>query len=143
MSEFAPITAKDAKERKGREDIEDIGRAILGCAVTVHKALGPGLLESAYETCLAHELGKARLSCQRQVAIPIVYDGLKIDAGYRLDLLVDQRIVVEIKSVERLGDVHQAQLLSYPRLGNYRLGYLLNFNVAKLKDGIWRLVNQL
>jgi GxxExxY protein len=120
-----------------------IGEAVLGCALAIHKALGPGLLESAYESCLAHEFDKAKLGYKRQLLLPLVYDGLKIDAGYRLDLLVEGCVVVEVKAVEKLVDVHRAQLLSYLKLGGYRLGYLLNFNVPRMKDGICRLVNGL
>ncbi|MBV8166978.1 MAG: GxxExxY protein, partial [Alphaproteobacteria bacterium] len=104
---------------------------------------GPGLLESAYEVCLAREIEKSGLRCTRQVLLPIVYDGETLDAGYRLDLLVEALVVVEVKAVEQLNEVHQAQLLSYLRLGKYRLGYLLNFNVRMMRDGIWRLVNGL
>ena len=107
----------------------------------VHKALGPGLLESAYETCLAHEIGKAGLEYERQLALPVVYDGQRIDPGYRIDLLVANRVVIEVKSVDKIVDVHRAQLLSYLKLGGFRVGYLLNFNVALMKSGIVRLVN--
>ena len=120
---------------------DEIGRAVLGCALTVHRALGPGLLESVYETCLAHELTKSGLAFDRQLPLPVTYDGLVIDAGYRLDLLVLKRVVLEVKSVDKLVDVHRAQLLSYLKLGGFRLGYLLNFNVALLKQGIARIVN--
>jgi GxxExxY protein len=120
-----------------------IGEMILGCALKVHKALGPGLLESAYEVCLAHELGKAGVAFKRQVSQPVIYDGIALDAGYRLDLLVEDRVVVEIKSVGSIAEVHRAQLISYLRLGGYRLGYLLNFNVPLLKTGIVRMVNGL
>ena len=120
-----------------------IGDVVLGCAITVHKVLGPGLLEGAYEACLAHEIDKAGLSYQRQIALPVRYDDQKIDLGYRLDLLVEGRVVVEVKAVEKLADIHRAQLLSYLRLGGYRLGYVLNFNVLRMKDGIGRLVNNL
>jgi GxxExxY protein len=120
-----------------------IGEAVLGCALRVHKTLGPGLLESAYEACLAHELDKARLSHKRQIVLPVVYDGKKIDAGYRLDLLIEDRVVVEVKAVEKLAEIHRAQLLSYLKLGGYRLGYLLNFKVPRMKEGICRLVNRL
>lgn len=119
----------------------DLGQRILGCALTVHRTLGPGLLESVYETCLAHELGKAGLDYERQLALPVVYDGFVIDAGYRIDLLVGDRVVVEVKAIERIADVHRAQLLSYLKLGGFRLGYLLNFNVALMKTGIVRLLN--
>jgi GxxExxY protein len=138
------FTAEYAEERGGlRVDENTVGEIILGCAIRVHTTLGPGLLESAYEACLAHELSKARLNNQRQVVLPVIYDGLRIDAGYRLDLLVDARVVVEVKAVERLAEIHRAQLLSYLKLGGFRLGYLLNFNVPRMKEGISRLVNGL
>jgi GxxExxY protein len=121
----------------------DIGERLLGCALKVHRALGPGLLESAYEACLSYELSKAGIEHHRQLALPIVYDGTRIDLGYRLDLLVEAKVVVEVKAVAALTDVHRAQLLSYLKLGGYRLGYLLNFNVKMLKDGICRLANGL
>jgi len=122
-------------------DDNQVGELVLGCALKVHKALGPGLLESAYESCLAHELGKAGVEYERQLTLPVVYDGVTIDAGYRIDLLVAQRVVVEIKAIEAVADVHRAQVLSYLRLGGYRLGYLLNFNVALMKSGIVRMLN--
>ncbi len=124
-------------------DENAIGESILGCALKVHKALGPGLLESAYESCLAHEFEKSQLPYKRQLTLPVVYDGKVIDAGYRIDLLVDDRVVIEVKAVDKLVDIHQAQLLSYLKLGRFRLGYILNFNVRKLTDGIHRLVNGL
>jgi GxxExxY protein len=120
-----------------------IGERVLGCALTVHKALGPGLLESVYEACLAHELGKAGLNYERQLALPVSYDGVILEAGYRIDLLVERRVVVEVKAIEATTKVHRAQLLSYLRLGNFHLGYLLNFNVSLLKEGIDRVVNGL
>ena len=119
----------------------EVGELVLGYALKVHKALGPGLLESAYETCLAHEIGKAGLEYERQLALPVVYDGQRIDPGYRIDLLVANRVVIEVKSVDKIVDVHRAQLLSYLKLGGFRVGYLLNFNVALMKSGIVRLVN--
>lgn len=121
----------------------EIGERLLGCALNVHRALGPGLLESAYEACLSYELGKIGIEHQRQLVLPIVYDGTRIDPGYRLDLLVQEKVVIEVKAVAALTDVHRAQLLSYLKLGDYRLGYLLNFNVKMLKDGICRLANGL
>jgi GxxExxY protein len=121
----------------------EIGQRFLGCALTVHRALGPGVLESAYETCLAHELNKAGLDFDRQLVLPVTYDGLIIDAGYRLDLLVGRRVVIEVKAVEKLVNVHRAQLLSYLNLGGFRLGYLLNFNVGLMKNGIVRIANGL
>jgi len=121
----------------------EVGQRLLGCALTVHKQIGPGLLESAYEACLAHELRKAGLEFERQVTMPLIYDGETIETGYRLDLLIAKMVVVEIKSVEALVDVHRAQLLSYLRLGGFRLGYLLNFNVSLMKNGIVRMANDL
>ena len=122
-------------------DDNELGEKIIGCALVVHRALGPGLLESVYEICLAHELGKAELDFSRQLALPVIYDGLAIESGYRVDLLVAGRVVVEVKSIEKIADVHRAQLLSYLKLGGFRLGYLLNFNVALMKSGIVRLLN--
>jgi GxxExxY protein len=109
----------------------------------VHKALGPGLLESAYENCLAHELGKYGLAFRQQLTLPVTYDGALIEVGYRLDLLVEESIVVEVKSLERILPVHRAQVLSYLRLGGYPLGYLINFNSILLKEGISRVINRL
>jgi len=98
-------------------------------------------LENAYEACLCHELSKSGVAHQRQLALPIHYDGMRVDLGYRLDILVEDKVVVEIKAIAALTDLHRAQLLSYLKLGNYRVGYLLNFNVELLKEGISRLVN--
>jgi GxxExxY protein len=109
----------------------------------VHTALGPGLLESAYEACLLHELGKRGLKVLSQVALPVVYDGVKIDVGYRIDLLIEDVVVVELKAVEKLLPIHEAQLLSYLKLGGNKLGLLINFNVLHMKDGIKRMVNNL
>ncbi len=109
----------------------------------MHRALGPGLLESAFEACLCHELVKAGLAFEQQLILPIRYDGVLISPGYRIDILVERLVVVEIKTVEALTDVHRAQLLSYLTLGGYRLGYLLNFNTKMLKNGICRLVKDL
>jgi GxxExxY protein len=121
----------------------EIGEKLLGCALRVHRALGPELLESAYETCVAYELDKSGLGYKRQVLLPIIYDEIRIDEGYRLDLLIEERVVVEIKAVARLTEIHQAQLISYLKLGRFRLGYLLNFNVPRIKDGIRRVVRPL
>ena len=117
------------------------GNIILGCAMKVHSALGPGLVESAYEACLVHELAKAGLAVRRQVALPIVYDDVKLDAGFRIDLLVEDTIILELKAVEKLLPIHKAQLLSYLKLSNRSLGYLLNFNVVHMRNGIQRVVN--
>ena len=121
----------------------EIGEAIIASAMKVHTALGPGLLESAYETCLLYELEKRGLPVHRQVLIPLQYEDLTINNGYRIDLLVGDRVVVELKAIEAILPVHRAQLLSYLRLGGFKLGYLLNFNVARMRDGIVRLVNGL
>ncbi len=115
----------------------------MGCALKVHKALGPGLLESAYEVCLAHEIGKAGLEVKRQFILPLVYDGVTIETGYRLDLLALDRVVIEVKAVEAINNVHRAQLLSYLKFGRWRLGYLSNFHVRHLRDGICRMANGL
>ena len=121
----------------------EIGDAIIASAMKAHSILGPGLLESAYETCLAYELEKRHLSVRRQASIPIRYQDLTIDNGYRVDIIVADRVVVELKAIEAILPVHRAQLLSYLRLGGFRLGYLLNFHVAHLRDGITRMVNGL
>ena len=121
----------------------EIGTVIIASAMKVHSAVGAGLLESAYETCLRYELEKQGLAVQRQVLIPLRYEDLRIDNGYRVDLLVENRVVVELKALETILPVHCAQLLSYLRLGEFKLGYLLNFNVARMRDGIVRLVNGL
>lgn len=122
-------------------DDEKVGKLVLDCAFKVHSALGPGLLESAYEACLAHELKHYGLDVKQQVTLPVIYEGIRLDAGYRLDLLVDNRVVVELKAVNKLTDLHKAQIISYLKLGDFVLGYLLNFNVNSLKDGIKRVVN--
>lgn len=122
-------------------DEEDIGKLVLNCAFKVHTALGPGLLESAYEACLFYELEKNAVKVSRQQVLPVQYGDIKLDAGYRLDLLVNDKVVVELKSVEKFNDIHLAQILSYLKLGNFKLGYLLNFNVKRMRDGIKRVVN--
>lgn len=112
---------------------------IIGAAIEVHRALGPGLLESVYQECLALELGLRGLHFQSQLELPLNYKGLSLDAAYRLDLVVEQTVVIELKAVERLLPLHEAQLLTYLKLGGYSLGLLLNFNVPVLKDGIKRM----
>lgn len=124
-------------------DENQISNIIIGCAIEVHKVLGPGLLESAYEECLAYELRLKGLQVSKQVPMPVVYKEVKLNHGYRMDLLVANRVVVEVKSVEFISDVHVAQLLTYLKLGDYKLGLILNFNTPVLKDGIRRLVNKL
>jgi len=117
-----------------------VSREIINAAMKVHSALGPGLLESAYEACLAYELGKAGLKVDAQLALPVVYDGIRLDIGYRIDLLVQDLVVIELKTVETVTPVHQAQLLSYLKLSGKSLGLMINFNVVHLKDGIKRYV---
>jgi GxxExxY protein len=121
-------------------ELNKITETIIGCAILVHKELGPGLLESTYATCLNYELTEAGLYTQQQVPLPLVYKNIYMDVGYRLDLLVEKKVVVEIKSVEMIADVHTAQLLTYLKLANAQLGLLINFNVAKLTNGIKRLI---
>jgi GxxExxY protein len=114
---------------------------IIGCAIKVHKALGSGLLESAYQECLSFELRKVGLYVEKEKPLPLVYEDVKLDCGYRIDLLIERQIVIEIKSVDALADIHLAQVLTYLKLSNNRLGLLINFNVVLLKDGIKRVVN--
>ncbi|MBN2396291.1 MAG: GxxExxY protein [Candidatus Atribacteria bacterium] len=116
---------------------------IRGAAFKVHTVLGPGLLESSYEVALAHELKKEGLVVQTQVGLPMIYDTIKMDIGYRIDLLINDLVIVEIKSVETLLDVHHKQLLTYLKLADKKLGLLMNFNVSSMKDGIVRIVNKL
>lgn len=122
---------------------DEIGKIVVNSAFQVHKALGPGLLESTYESCLRHELNLNNLKVEFQKGLPVIYKGLKMDIGYRLDLLVEDKVIVEIKSVERLNEIHMAQLLSYLKLSNLKLGFLINFNVKLIKDGIKRVANNL
>jgi len=124
-------------------EINRLTEVVIGCAIEVHRALGPGLLESVYEECLCHELALAGLRFKRQVPIPVVYKGVKLDCGYRIDHLIEDVLVVEIKSVDLLGGIHDAQLLTYLRLTGCQIGLLLNFNVAILKNGLRRLVHHL
>lgn len=124
-------------------NLEDVGRQVVDAALTVHCELGPGLLESAYEHCLAFELMRRGLGVTKQAALPLVYHGTRVDAGYRIDLLVEGMVIVELKSVERLEPIHEAQLLSYLRLSGLHLGYLINFNTRLLRDGLRRRVYRL
>ncbi len=127
---FAPIPA----------DVERIGKIVLDAAFRVHTALGPGLLESVYETCLAYEIRESGLVVETQVAVPVTYKNLRMEGGLRLDLLVEKCVIVEIKAVETMNPVYEAQLLTYLRLTGVRLGYLINFSVPHLKNGIKRMV---
>ena len=121
----------------------EIATKIIGAAIKVHNELGPGLLESVYKECLYYELRKQELLIQKEKPMPLIYEDVKLDCGYRIDLLVENKIVIEIKSVDTLNDVHLAQVLTYMKLGNFKLGLLINFNVALLKQGIKRVVNGL
>jgi GxxExxY protein len=124
-------------------DIEEVAHQIVDSAIKVHRALGPGLLESAYQRCLAHELRRRGLRVECEVMLPLVYEGLHIDAGYRIDMLVENAVIIENKAVDRLLPIHQAQLLTYLKLRDCRLGFLLNWNVILMKQGIKRMVNNL
>ena len=124
-------------------EIEKVAKEIVDAAIKVHRALGPGLLESAYQHCLVYELRKRGLKVESEIVLPIVYDGQQIDAGYRMDLLVEGCVIVENKAVEKLLPLHEAQLLTYLKLANRKLGFLLNWNVALMKYGIKRMVNNL
>jgi len=121
-------------------DVNNITENIIGASIEVHKALGPGLLESVYEECLCHELRLNHLNFCRQKKLPLVYKGIQLDCGYRIDLLVEQQVVVELKTIDRLSPIHDAQLLTYMKLTNSRVGLLVNFNVSVLKNGIRRKV---
>ena len=120
---------------------QQISKAVITAAMKVHTALGPGLLESAYEICLMHELRHMGLSVQAQVSLPVVYSGVKLDAGYRIDLLVEELVVVELKTVDAILPVHKAQVISYLKLSGKNLGLLINFNVTHLREGIKRFVH--
>jgi len=121
----------------------EISEKIIGCAIEVHKLLGPGLLESAYLECLFYELQKAGLNVEKQKPLPLIYKEVKLDAGYRLDLIVENKVIVELKSVEALNEIHIAQVLTYLKLSDCKLGLLMNFNVLRIIDGLKRLVNKL
>lgn len=119
----------------------DISKIVFESALKVHQILGPGLLESAYEECLFYELKKYNLKIEKQKQLPLIYEEVKLDAGYRIDIIIEDKFIVEIKSVEALNDVHLAQLLTYLRLSNCKLGLLINFNVSLLKNGVRRVIN--
>jgi GxxExxY protein len=130
-------------EWRGSVSIEAVARHVVDGAIKVHRALGPGLLESAYQACLAYELRKRGLRVDCEVLLPVVYETVSIDAGYRIDMLVEDCVIIENKTVEKLRPVHEAQLLTYLKLKDCRLGFLLNWNVPLMKDGIKRMVNGL
>jgi GxxExxY protein len=124
-----------------KEELNQITQTIIGAAIEVHKNLGPGLLESAYETCLAFELAERGVKVEKQKPLPLMYKGITLDCGYRLDLLVEGKAIIEIKAVDEMNPVYNAQLLSYLKLTNCKIGLLINFNVLKLTNGITRIVN--
>lgn len=119
----------------------ELSNIVIGCAIEVHKLLGPGLLESTYRECLLYELNNSGLYVEKEKACPVIYKEIKLNQGYRMDLLVENKLVIEIKTVEAFNDVHTAQLLTYLKLGNYKLGLLLNFYVNSLKSDIKRVIN--
>lgn len=133
----------DFPEGKMREELNKLTEDIIGAAITVHRELGPGLLESAYEACLAFELVDRGLFVEKQKELPVVYRGFQVDCGFRLDLLVEGKVVVELKAVEKLHPIHEAQLLSYLKLSGCKVGLLLNFNVRMLRDGLKRMVRDM
>ena len=136
-----PLRTQSYTEKKLiNMEINQITEKIIGCAIEVHKQLGPGLLESAYEECLFYELINKGLNVKKQLALPLVYKEIKLDAGYRIDLLVVNKVIIEIKSVDAIADIHKAQLMTYMKLANIKLGLLINFNVTRLKDGIVRWI---
>jgi GxxExxY protein len=122
------------------QKIEVIAKQVFNCGLKVHKELGPGLLESVYEVCLAHEIAKNDLNVERQTQLPVIYDGITLDAGMRLDLWIERNLIIEVKAVESLLPVHQAQLMTYLKLTGNRLGFLMNFNVSLFKNGVKRVV---
>jgi GxxExxY protein len=124
-----------------KERLNKITGNVIGAAIQVHRTLGPGLLECAYEACLAFELGKRGLRMQQQKPVPVIYEEVKLDCGYRMDLLVEGSVVVEIKSADAVAPIHEAQVMSYLKLSGYKVALLINFNVSVLKDGIRRFIN--
>ena len=129
---------KGTKDTKRSDELSNL---VIGAAIEVHRHLGPGLLESAYEECLCHELALNKISFERQKSLPVIYKGVHLDCGYRLDILVEKLIIVELKTVEHIEPIHEAQLLTYLKLSGLWLGLLINFNVPILKQGIRRIVN--
>ena len=121
-------------------NLNELATKAIGCALTVHKTLGPGLLESAYQECLYFELAKTGLRVEKEKALPLIYEEVQLDCGYRVDLIVEGKLIIEVKSVEALNDVHLAQVLTYLKLSRCKLGLLVNFNVVLLKDGIRRVI---
>ncbi|HXQ41755.1 MAG TPA: GxxExxY protein [Candidatus Udaeobacter sp.] len=129
------------RSKSARQESRDsLSERVIGLAIEVHRGLGPGLLESAYEECLAYELKNAGMAFARQVPLPVIYKSVKLDCGYRMDFVVDRNLVIELKTVERLLPIHDAQLLTYLKLGNLKTGLLLNFHAAVLREGIRRMI---
>lgn len=137
------LCGENYKKKGFNMELNDITDLIINSAIKVHKVLGPGLLESAYEACLIYELRKTGIKVENQVGLPIYYDGIVLDVGYRIDLLVEDSVIVELKAVEKIIPIHEAQLISYLKLSGKKLGLIINFNVVLLKDGIKRMVNNL
>ena len=140
------INHKEHKEMQPQRtqseiDINILSNKIIGIAIGVHTALGPGLLESAYKECMYYKIGKSGIWVEKEKPMPLIFEEVKLDCGYRMDLVAEKKLVIEIKSVESLNDIHLAQTLTYLKLGNYKLGLLINFNVVRLKDGIRRVIN--
>ena len=140
------LTTKITKEaqriqRKEKMTENEIATKVIGAAIDVHKALGPGLLESAYQECLFYKLQQIGLLVEKEKPMPLIFEGVKLNCGYRIDILVENKVVIELKSVEVLNDVHLAQTLTYMKLGDYKLGLLINFNVTLLKKGLKRIIN--
>lgn len=129
--------ARQARQEPS-EELDQLARIVVDAGLTVHRALGPGLLENVYEHCLAHELATRSVAIKRQVALPVTYKDIRLEAGYRIDLLVDNAVVVEVKAVETLTRLHESQILTYLRLSDLHLGLLLNFNTSLFKDGVRR-----
>ena len=121
-------------------DFDELSNRVIGCAIEVHRFLGPGLLESAYEQCLAYELNRSGIAFQLQHPLPVQYKDIRLDCGFRIDMLVENQLIVELKSVEAIKPIHEAQLLTYMKLANVKIGLLINFNNTRLKDGIKRFV---
>ncbi len=134
------VTTERTEFTETRKGLNELTEIVIGCAIDVHRALGPGLLESTYELCLCRELSLRNIPFERQKPIPVIYKGVKLDCGYRADLIVDGRLLVEIKSIEQVSGIHDAQLLSYLKLSSMKVGLLINFNVRTLTQGVHRKV---
>jgi GxxExxY protein len=141
MFAFPEMVLMGLEFREPSRELDDLARTVIGAGLKVHRVLGPGLLESAYEHCLVHELSTGGVDVRRQAPLPILYEGVALEEGYRIDLLVGGSLIVEVKSVEALSAIHQAQLMTYLKLSGRRLGLLLNFNVVLFKHGVRRVVD--